>query len=71
MTSPLVLEGVHHGYGGRPVLGGIDLSLALGELLAVLGLLAMARRRCCDASRALCARTRVRSSLKGDVWRVR
>jgi iron(III) transport system ATP-binding protein len=37
MTAPLTLEGVHHAYGDRAVLGGVDVSLSAGELLAVLG----------------------------------
>ena len=35
MTVPLTLEGVHHAYGDRAVLGGVDVSLSAGELLAV------------------------------------
>ena len=37
MTAALELRGVHKGYPGTPVLNGIDLSVADGEFVAILG----------------------------------
>jgi branched-chain amino acid transport system ATP-binding protein len=38
MTEPLLaVEGLRSGYGGKPVLQGVDLSVAAGEIVAVIG----------------------------------
>lgn len=37
MTAVLVLDDIHHGYGGTAVLGGISLRLAPGQVLALTG----------------------------------
>ena len=60
-TALLDVVGIEVGYGGVPVLFGVDLAVREGEAVALLGTNGRASRRCCGRSRASSRRGGARS----------